>query len=130
MLGGLIDQGSASGLIDTLFCLGQGYEFSCKFSPGVIVESICAAQDVPQRPVGVILNVGYELKYAHQFIFQLICYPFRTHNLFLSETGPSLCACMILKWATYGFDKRETSFVRFLEQRSMSKPYGYNSSRC
>lgn len=38
MLGGLIDQRSASSLIDKLFSFGLGYEFSCKFSTGAIVE--------------------------------------------------------------------------------------------
>lgn len=34
ILGGLIDQRLASGLIEKLFSFGLGYEFSCKFSTG------------------------------------------------------------------------------------------------
>lgn len=88
ILGGLIDQRSASPLIDLLLSFGRGYELSCKFSTGATLESEPAALEVQQLPVGVILNINYDSRCTDQVIFKFMSGPCGTHHLFLCVTGP------------------------------------------
>lgn len=92
MLGGLIDQRSASSLIDKLFPFGRGYEFSCNFSTGATAESDPAVSEVQQLPMVVILNINSDLKCTDQVIFKFMSGPSGTPHLFLCVTGPFLSA--------------------------------------